>query len=95
MDAFNFARKQRFLEDTDFVPALQYSAILDDRVRPNHAAMDSKIFRTTNPIWDTWTPPNGFNCRCLIIAVTRSDFDGQESSAPAAQPDKGFGEAGA
>jgi uncharacterized protein with gpF-like domain len=48
----------------------QYSAIDDERTRPTHAAMDGKIFPRNHPIWDTWWPPNGYNCRCTVVAVT-------------------------
>lgn len=96
VDAFNMARREEFRRDTDFVPFLQYSAILDDRVRPNHRAMDGREYRTDNRIWDDWTPPNGFNCRCLIVPLTVLDERVKESPPPPAnvKPDKGFGAAG-
>lgn len=90
--AYNFARREFFLEDTETTPAFQYSAVLDDRVRKNHAAMDSRIFRSTSLVWDAWTPANGFNCRCLLVPVTKfDDWNGRESRVPAVAPDKGFG----
>jgi len=46
----------------DFVPAYEYSAILDERTRETHAAMDGRIYPRDDPIWGLWTPPNGFNC---------------------------------
>lgn len=45
-----------------FVPAYQYSAILDNRTRETHAFMDGRIYLRDDPIWDEWTPANGFNC---------------------------------
>ncbi len=90
--AYNMARREFFLRDTELTPAFQYSAVLDDRVRPNHKAMDGRIFRSTNPVWDIWTPANGFNCRCLIIPITKFDnWNGIESEVPAVKPDDGFG----
>ena len=92
VDAMNVSRREFFLQDTEFTPAFQYSAVLDDRVRDTHRRMDERIFRSSSPVWSTWTPANGFNCRCLIIAVTKFDgWDGRESALPAFQPDKGFG----
>jgi len=89
--AYNQGRKAYFEDPTleGFTQAYQYSAILDDRVRPNHAKMDSRIYAVTNPIWDTWTPPNGFNCRCLLIPVT-ADEEWEESPVIDVQPDAGF-----
>lgn len=97
VDAYNTARREEFMRDTDFVVGLQYSAILDDRVRPSHAAMDERQYLTTSKVWDDWTPPNGFNCRCVLIPVTRADGDFEESDPPPAgvEPDAGFGAAGA
>ncbi len=46
----------------EFVPAYQYSAILDNRTRETHAFMDGRIYLRDDPIWDEWTPANGFNC---------------------------------
>ena len=90
--SMNVARKEFFLEDSEFVPAFQYSAVLDDRVRPNHAAMDQRIFRASSAVWQSWTPANGFNCRCLLVPVTKFDeWDGRESTLPNVKPDKGFG----
>lgn len=90
--AYNFARREFFLEDTETTPAMQYSAVLDDRLRPNHEKMHAKIFRSTNAIWDIWTPANGFNCRCLLIPITKfDDWNGIESRVPSAEPDRGFG----
>jgi len=73
--AYNMGRIQFFTapEQRDFVKAFQYSAILDDRVRPSHAALDSLIYSITDDIWDLIKPPNGYNCRCLLVPVTAVD----------------------
>ena len=96
VDAYNMARREEFKRDSKFVQYLQYSAILDDRVRPNHAAMDGRVYLTTNSIWDDWTPPAGFSCRCLLIPVTLVDEVHEESDPPpnSVTPDEGFGASG-
>jgi SPP1 gp7 family putative phage head morphogenesis protein len=96
-DAYNQGRKM-FFEDPKldgFIVAYQYSSILDDRVRPNHSIMDGRIYSVKNPIWDLWTPPNGFACRCILIPVTQGD-EWEESDLPPkdVQPDKGFSKPG-
>ena len=99
VDTFNFARQQTFLANSDFVVGMEYSAVLDNRVRVNHAAMDGRIYKTTSKVWDEWKPANGFNCRCLLVPVTKLDgWDGREKPLPirngkAVRPDKGFGAA--
>jgi SPP1 gp7 family putative phage head morphogenesis protein len=92
-EAFNEGRKGFFEapELEGYVVAYQYSAILDDRVRPNHACMDGRIYSVNSPIWDTHTPPNGFNCRCILIPIT-TDEEWQEDDRPpkSCDPDAGF-----
>lgn len=103
-EAMNMGRKN-MMDDpdlADFVPYRQYSAIMDDRVRESHAAMHGRIYKSTNPIWDTILPPNGFNCRCTVIPITKLELkrmigddigiatsDGDP--LPANFPDQGFG----
>jgi len=63
-EAFNYGLRM-YYEDPDldgFVEAYQYSAIMDDRVRPNHAILDGRVFSVSNPVIDKITPPNGYNC---------------------------------
>jgi SPP1 gp7 family putative phage head morphogenesis protein len=73
------------------VVAFQYSAILDDRTRANHAEMDGRIYLINDPIWDTWTPPNGFNCRCVLIPITKYEqFEVSDPPPADCLPDEGF-----
>lgn len=51
-------------------PYLMYSAIDDSRVRPSHLAMNRIIRHIDDPFWLIWYPPNGFRCRCTVIALT-------------------------
>lgn len=51
-------------------PFWQYLAMDDGRTRPSHRAMSGRVFRADDAIWDTHYPPNGFNCRCRIRALT-------------------------
>lgn len=94
VDAFNMSRLETYKENGDFVKGLMYSAVLDDddRTREDHAAMDGRQYAIDDPIWDKWTPPNGFNCRCVLIPVTLADGDFKPSRQPPAsvQPDPGF-----
>jgi len=54
----------------DDFPYLRYSAILDARVRPSHAALDGIILPVDHPFWKSHYPPSAFNCRCTVIPMT-------------------------
>lgn len=53
----------------------QYLAVMDSKTRPWHAALNGKIFRQDDPIWQKIYPPNGFNCRCTVRALTEYDLN--------------------
>lgn len=63
------AKWQRFYADKNTLPLLQYRTVEDDRVRPSHAALDLVIKNIDDPFWDSYYPPNGWNCRCDVIQV--------------------------
>ena len=71
-------RYRQQLENVDSRPYWKYIAILDDRTRHSHAAMHNKVFRYDDPIWDTHYPPNGINCRCMVVALTEEDLKEQK-----------------
>lgn len=78
------------------LPFWQYDAVGDDATRPSHAAMDGKVFRTDDPIWDTWFPPNGFNCRCTVRALSAAEVQARGLEVDSGRayetltPDRGF-----
>lgn len=41
---------------------LQYRTMRDDKVRPEHAALDGTTLPPSDPFWDAYYPPNGWNC---------------------------------
>jgi SPP1 gp7 family putative phage head morphogenesis protein len=55
-------------------PYLQYVTVGDDRVRPEHAALDGTIKPQDDPWWKTHYPPLGFGCRCLVVSVSRDEL---------------------
>jgi|Deesub1362A_J573_1020465.scaffolds.fasta_scaffold00533_20 SPP1 gp7 family putative phage head morphogenesis protein len=58
-------------ETKHMIAYLRYSAILDERTRPSHAQMHGYTAPPDDPIWKTWFPPNGFNCRCTVETITK------------------------
>ncbi len=60
--AYSVGRYRRYQEASEERPYWMYDAINDSRTRPTHAALDGKVFPAGHKFWDTWWPPNGFNC---------------------------------
>lgn len=61
-------------QDTDVaevIGAFQYVAILDSTVRPNHRAAHGLIASQFDAVWETFSPPLGFNCRCGVKLVDK------------------------
>lgn len=50
-------------------PWLVYRTMHDERVRHSHAAWDGVTLPVDDPWWRTHYPPNGWRCRCRVIAV--------------------------
>lgn len=83
------------------LPAFQYSAVGDGDTRSNHAAADGIVLSVDNRAWNRMAPPNGYNCRCTVDAVSlpmlrrmgrlTESGDVREDRVPAAAgPDPGF-----
>ena len=71
----------------------EYSTVGDDRVRDSHAAQDGTRRRKDDSYWDEWMPPNGWNCRCMVIEVYADEVEPTERIQPANatdSPDPGF-----
>jgi SPP1 gp7 family putative phage head morphogenesis protein len=92
-EALNEARLAEYTDPavTDFVVALEYSAILDNRTTVLCQSLDGFTRSSTDPVWEIYNPPNHYNCRSLLIPITAIDgWDGEESPYPALEPQVGF-----
>lgn len=94
------------MEDPDILavtPAFEYTAVGDHSTRKNHAAADGLLADVRDGVWDSISPPMGYNCRCDLRIVDRFELedrgllmkDGRAKKfTPArfvdAMPDKGF-----
>jgi SPP1 gp7 family putative phage head morphogenesis protein len=70
--AYMAGRKASMEETTDTHPYWMYIAILDGKTRPSHRALHGQVFRHDDPIWAAIFPPNGFNCRCRVVALSEA-----------------------
>ncbi len=93
--AYQAGRYKQMAEMADVRPYWMYDAVNDNRTRPAHRAMDGKVFRADDPIWDSWYPPNGFNCRCRVVALSehqlkRKGLKVEKGKSVNVKPDMGF-----
>lgn len=67
------AKWDAFAEDGDRYN-LQYRTAGDSKVRPEHAALNGVTLPQSDPFWESYYPPNGWNCRCTVVQVRKSKF---------------------
>lgn len=67
------AKWEQFAEDGDRYN-LQYRTAGDSKVRPAHAALNGVTLPPSDPFWQTYYPPNGWNCRCNVVQVRKSKY---------------------
>lgn len=90
-EAVNEARYSYFTDPQldGFVEALEYSAVIDGRTTQVCQHLDGHIHAVGSAEWQEYRPPNHFNCRSLLMAVTQID-SWTESTVPTIVPQKGF-----
>lgn len=91
-EAINEARHD-FYTDPDldgFVVALEYSSTLDSRTTNICRHLDDRKYPTDSEIWNTYRPPNHFNCRAVTIPLLSTDDFELTSEPPEINPQEGF-----
>lgn len=72
--AYSAGQYQGYMANIDSRPYWMYDAVGDHRTRPAYAAMDGLVYRYDDPFWATFYPPNGYRCRCSVIALSERDM---------------------
>lgn len=67
------AKWERFAADGDRYN-LQYRTQRDDKVRPEHAALDRVTLPPSDSFWETHWPPLFWGCRCNVVQVRKSKY---------------------
>lgn len=75
--AYMAGRYKAQLENADQRPYWQYVAILDSKTRPRHRSLNGRIFKYDDPAWGVIYPPNGYNCRCRVKALSAAEFEAE------------------
>ena len=73
--AYMTGRYQPQLDNVDNRPYWDYVAIMDSSTRPEHAMLNGLVFRYDDPFWSEFYPPNGWNCRCRVVARSQKNLD--------------------
>lgn len=68
-----------FEEDEDRYN-LQYRTAGDEKVRQEHAVLDGTTLPPSDPFWEQYLPPNGWNCRCNVVQVLKKKYPVSDST---------------
>jgi SPP1 gp7 family putative phage head morphogenesis protein len=61
------------VESRETFPYLQYVTANDEVVRRTHAELHGVVEPIKSKFWDTYYPPNGYNCRCTTASIFDKD----------------------
>ena len=73
--AYAAGQWERFERTIYTHPFLRYITKQDERVREAHRGWNGLTLRVNDPFWLTHYPPNGWHCRCRVVAVSQRDYD--------------------
>ncbi|QPG06544.1 minor capsid protein [Salinimonas marina] len=57
------------MANADDQPYLMYDAVDDYATRDTHKKLDQVVYPIGHPFWETYYPPNDYNCRCGVIQM--------------------------
>jgi len=78
--AQNARKWNEFEAEKDLFPLLKYDAILDRNTSEICKPLDGIVLPVGHPFWATRAPLNHFNCRCMLVQVSK--HEGTKESAP-------------
>jgi len=62
-------------------------AVHDRRTRQTHLAVDGLVYPHDHPFWQTWYPPNGFACRCVVVTLSERQVKARGLTVQTDMPD--------
>lgn len=72
--AYMAGRYDEMMEQVQERPYWEYVAVLDNRTRPAHRAMNGMTFRYDDPGWQAFYPPCGYRCRCRVRNYSETEI---------------------
>lgn len=72
----------------DLIWGYEYSAVGDNRTRPNHLAVNGVVLPKNDAWWKRWWAPAGWNCRCTQLELL--DEEPLVEPPVGVEPDPGF-----
>ncbi|HRG59846.1 MAG TPA: phage minor head protein [Bacteroidia bacterium] len=64
---------QQIKGNSDALPYLKYRAVIDGKTRATHKSMNGIVKRWDDSFWNSFYPPNGWNCRCSVLQMAMGD----------------------
>lgn len=61
------------VDNKESQPYLMYTTAGDSQVRHEHFLLDKTVKHIDDPFWRFFYPPNGWGCRCSVIAVSAAE----------------------
>ena len=68
-------RWERIERTKSSLPYLRYVAVQDARTRPEHMRWHNTVLPVDHEFWRTHAPPNGWRCRCQVVALSERDLE--------------------
>jgi hypothetical protein len=65
----------RIQENKRTFPYLAYDANNSQQPRIEHSEWDNLALQVDDPFWQNHYPPKGFNCKCRVYSMTRSQYE--------------------
>jgi len=72
--SYQTGRYQSQIENVENRPYWEYVAVMDSSTRPEHAMLNGLVLRYDDPFWKSFYPPNGWNCRCRVNALSEHNI---------------------
>ena len=69
-------------KEREDIPFMEYQTIGDSKVREEHALLNGRVFRLDDKYAQKIFPPNGWNCRCEMLAFIGENpklFNGEQA----------------